>query len=135
MIEIDPCRLNKIIIQLQETANERDAVANARLTAAIFFKGSIIATGGNQRKSHPFQLKYARNEDSIFLHAETDAIKNSLRFIDIDDLKKSALIVCRVKANGTLALAKPCDGCQRAIANFNIQHVYYTTNEGEVKYL
>ena len=78
----------------------------------------------------------SESDDAIYLHAETDAIKNALKRIPESELEKASLYVCRVKydSNGrgkkiTWGLAKPCIGCQRAIATFGIRDVIYS-NEG-----
>ena len=79
-----------------------------------------------------FQKKYAPNEDAIYLHAEVSAIKNALRHIDEKVLAKSTLYICRIKRTGsrnspfTWGISKPCTGCQRAIATFNIKTVVYS---------
>lgn len=113
----------------------------ARLAACVVYKRDIVSFGVNQLKSHPFQAKFSKNEDSIFLHAETDAIKNSLKVINVDELSKSTLYVCRVKfadhkkRKFTWGLSKPCEGCSKAIASFNIKKVCYTCDDGGYTYL
>lgn len=74
------------------------------------------------------------------MHAEIDAIKNALKHINISELSKSKLFVTRLRyeasetvikvANLRRGLAKPCEGCMKAIATFNIKHVCFSTNEG-----
>ena len=54
-----------------------------RLAAGIVHKKSLIATGVNSYKSHPLMLQFGKNSDSIFLHAEVDAIKNALRLLSV----------------------------------------------------
>lgn len=106
-------------------------VTGTRMAACIVHKNRVAAFGVNKLKSHPFQLKFGKNADSIYLHAEIDAIKNSLRFLDVDDLKKSTLYVCRIKKEkkkDCWGLSKPCPGCTRAIATFNIKNVFYSTD-------
>lgn len=110
---------------------------NTRISAAIVFKNNIVAFGINARKSHPFQAKFGKNEDSVYLHAETDAIKNALKYISIEELSKSTLYVCRVKFSDTMkrsmifGLSKPCSGCSRCIATFGIRNVVYSLdNDG-----
>jgi deoxycytidylate deaminase len=106
--------------------------SGARLAAAIVHKNRIISVGVNQKRSHPFQAKYSTNEDAIFLHAETDSIRTALRYLAEKDFTKSTLYVCRIKhADGPdtpliWGLAKPCIGCQRAIATFDIKKVVYS---------
>lgn len=106
---------------------------NARLAACIVYKNDVVAFGVNQMKSHPFQARYSKNSDSVFLHAETSAIKNALRFITIDELEKSTLYICRVKHHGQslgFGMSKPCPGCFRCINAFNIPKVIYTLDNG-----
>ena len=106
---------------------------NARLAACIVYKNDVVAFGINQMKSHPFQARYGKNSDSVFLHAETSAIKNALRFITIDELEKSTLYICRVKHHGQVlgfGMSKPCPGCFRCINAFNIPKVIYTLDNG-----
>jgi tRNA(Arg) A34 adenosine deaminase TadA len=104
-------------------------VANYRLAAAIVYKNKVVAHGVPSYKSSPFQKKYAADEHKIFLHAEIAAIKNALRCLSVDELKHASLYVCRVKNDGW-GNSKPCLGCQRAIAEFGIKRVIYTSEEG-----
>jgi deoxycytidylate deaminase len=122
--------------------NRKGRVLRTRIAACIVYKNEIVSIGINQLKSHPFQAKFSRHEDSIFLHAETDAIKNSLKHISVDQLSKSSLFVCRIKYAEQKkkkiqmrGLCMPCEGCQRAIATFNIKNVIYTCDDGRHKYL
>ena len=113
--------------------------SGARLAAAVVYKNRIISIGINQKRSHPFQAKYSVNEDAIYLHAETDTIRGALRYLSEKQLSKSTLYVCRVKhENGPESpiiwgLSKPCIGCQRAIATFDIKNVVYS-EEGKGAY-
>lgn len=122
--------------------NRKGRVLRTRIAACVVYKNEIISIGINQLKSHPFQAKFSRHEDSIFLHAETDAIKNALKHISVAQLSKASLFVCRVKYDENSrkklkmrGMCKPCEGCQRAIATFNIKKVVYTCDDGTHKYL
>ncbi len=81
------------------------------------------------------QARFGKNEESIYLHAEVAAIRNALREVSVDDLQKMEIYICRVKKPKPFSkkyvwgLAKPCEGCQRAIAEFGLKRVVYTTNE------
>lgn len=105
------------------------------ISAAIVRKGRVISYGNNYMKTHPFQVKYSRNPESIFLHAEVNAIKNALRCIEVDDLLDCTLYICRQKYSASDkksmidGMAKPCDGCMKAIVEFGIKKVVYTTDE------
>lgn len=107
----------------------------AKLAACITYKRKFISFGVNRMKSHPFQMKYSRNDSSIFIHAEIAVIKNALRELSLDELRKSTLYVCRVRHPSAQdhsyvsGLARPCQGCMRAIVEFGIPRVIFTTDE------
>lgn len=81
--------------------------------------------GFNQRKTHPLAIQYGKNEWSVYLHAEINAIRNALKRHNLSVLSNSTLVVVRIKA-GKLAYSKPCIGCQRAINEFNIKRVVWS---------
>lgn len=117
---------------LFEMAKASKPVHRVRCLAAITHKkldSPIIAS--NAVKSHPFQMRFARNSDSIFLHAETNVIRQALRHLDADDLSKATLYVARAKINPLthkweMGMACPCRGCQKAIVTFDIENVFFT---------
>jgi tRNA(Arg) A34 adenosine deaminase TadA len=105
-------------------------VSNARIAAAIVYRGEIISIGVNSLKSDPLQARFSKNEHAIFLHAEIAAIKKALKRLSSVEMKKAELyIVRRKKLNGEACngLAKPCQGCQRAIETYEIGKVIYTS--------
>ena len=126
---------------LSKVAESVEPFARARLAAGLVYKNDIISIGTNKNKSHPFQKKYGTNSDAIFLHAETDAIYNAIRKYDAEIVSKSTLYVYRIKWENEKkrrlisGLAKPCVGCQRAIATFNIKNVCYSLDEEGYDYL
>lgn len=105
---------------------------NSRVSACVVYKNDIIAFGVNERKSHPFQARYSKNQDAIFLHAETAAIRNALKYISVEELEKSTLYVCRIKYEDTtkrklvFGISKPCSGCERCLSVFGIKNVVYS---------
>lgn len=122
-----------ILFKVAETV---EPVARMRLAACLVYKNQIVAMGVNKKKTHPFQQQYSKNEDAIYLHAENDCIVNALRTMPAVDLKKCSLYIMRIKKSDEKAknyipgLAKPCSGCQRAIAQFDIKNVYYSLDGG-----
>lgn len=131
----------KILDILSKIAIDVEPVSNAKLASAIVYKNDIISIGINRKKSHPFHAKYGKNEDCIYLHAETDAIKNALRRIPQEELAKTTMYICRVKRPDHVSqsyvwgLSKPCEGCARAISTFGIKKVIFTCDDGSYKYL
>ncbi len=126
---MDP-KIKQMLVRLAiENPGVRDRY---KLSAGIVYRGHLIATGVNSYKSHPLMWEWGKNPNSIFLHAEIDAIKNALRLITQDQLAKCDIYIVRVKHpyNGskgwTEGLAKPCPGCRRAIESFGLKRVFWT---------
>jgi len=126
---------SRIRDMLTRLAIETPGVDNGRvrMAAGIVYKKHLIATGVNSYKTHPIMIEEnGYRPGQIFLHAEVDAIRNALRLITQDQLTKCELHVVRVKrpragSNQWIqGLAKPCPGCQRTIANFGIEKVFWT---------
>lgn len=104
-------------------------------SAVIVYKNDVISLACNKSKSHPFQKRYSKASEAIFLHAEVAAIHNALKRVSLKELSKSTMYVCRVRINkenkSFFSYSKPCDGCMRAIAEFDIKNVMYTDESGE----
>jgi tRNA(Arg) A34 adenosine deaminase TadA len=90
-------------------------------------RGYYRAYGWNSKKSDPLAAKYGRHPDAIYPHAELAAIKNALRVMEPEELHSCTMYIARVLKNGETALAKPCTGCQRALLEFGIGNVEWTT--------
>ena len=133
-------RDSRIINNLFRLAQDIEPVKSSRLAACIILKNSVLGYGFSQMKSHPFQAEFAKNPDAIFLHAETDAIKNALKRASQDDVSKATLYIARAKIDHRTrkwiyGMAKPCIGCARAIATFDISNVVYTLDGEDYKYM
>lgn len=100
--------------------------------AAIVYKGDIVGLGYNNLKSHPFALKFSKHPEAIFLHAEIAAIHNAMKILTNEELSKCDLYILRYKSNRTLGLAKPCEGCMKAIVQFGIKKVFYTVDANDM---
>jgi deoxycytidylate deaminase len=78
---------------------------------------------------------YGKNAEAVYLHAETSAISNSLNHMGKTELEKSTIYVYRVKRPvdnvkiWSSGLSKPCEGCMRAITDFKIKRIVYSTDE------
>jgi len=138
---MSPERNNEICENLFKIAQSIAPVRSSRLAACLVYKNEIYAYGFSKMKTHPFQVRFFKNPQSIYLHAETDCIKNALRVTNDKTIAKSTLYVVRAKKDvhnhklWVYGLAKPCLGCQRAIITYDIKNVIYTTNEGHYKYM
>ncbi len=125
---INHSEIYDVLFKLAQTVEK---TANAQMAAAIFKRNKLVSFGVNSKKTHPFQKRFGKNDDCIFLHSEIDAIKNALRYISLDDLKKCSIYISRIKKDKPKGkyisgMAKPCEGCARALFSFGIKKVYYT---------
>lgn len=126
----------KQLDSLAAEAAKLPPVKASRVAASVVYKGRVVAVGVNSKRSDPLQKRFSKNEHAIYLHAEIAAIKVALRHLSLDELKKSTLYVCRVTFDNEdrtpkWALSKPCEGCHRAIVEFQISEVVYTIDGGE----
>ena len=96
-----------------------------QLTAIAYDKkGRIISVGNNSYvRTHTMQARYARKvgkPGAIFLHAEIDAI------VKARGRPIHRLFVSRVTPNGEYGMAKPCEICQMALAEYGVKIVEHT---------
>ena len=124
-------RTRRMLDNLALIAADAPKVANYRVSAAITYKNRLVSYGISSYKTSPFQKRFAADEYKIHLHAEIAAIKNALRTLHVSQLKNVTLYVCRVKSLGEWGNSKPCPGCQRAIAEFGIKNVIYTSADSD----
>lgn len=100
------------------------------------YKGKIIAKGFNSEKTHPIQMHYnkyrtMRGVNTQVLpkvHAEVKCI-SKLKNMDID-FKKVKIFIYRIRYDQPYGLARPCPACMKAILDFGIRDIYYTTDSG-----
>jgi len=128
----------KVMNFLRRQAIDVKAVKSSRIAAAISIRNDIISLGHCQKRTHPFQARYSKNTEAIYLHAETNAISNALNHVHKNDLARATLYIRRVKKLDKDAedyvdgLAKPCPGCMRAILTFGLKKVVYSTEDNNV---
>lgn len=128
----------KIINHLFILSRDKEKVANARCVAALCYRGNIISYGFNQYRTSWVQRRFKKNPEACFLHAEVDAIKNAMKIVDYQTIRKLTLYVVRARLINNqyqFGNAKPCCGCQACIDWFGISKVYYTCNDGSYQQL
>lgn len=95
-------------------------MAKQNLIAIAYNKrGCVVAVGRNSyEKTHPFQAKYASKTgcpEAVYLHAEIALL---LRLLATGRAKTVARIeVKRLKADGSMGLARPCPACAKALTD------------------
>lgn len=106
-----------------------------KLAAGVVRRGKLLAVGVNSYKTHPIMMNSGYREGQDCLHAEADAIKKCIKMGYADLLSSCELYVVRVKHPSKFTddyvhgLAKPCEGCNNIINDYNFKSVYYTTDE------
>jgi hypothetical protein len=126
----------RIMRELVRMCQDVPPVNTARLAAAVVIRGEVLAWGMNEMRSHPFQMKFGKNSDAIYWHAETRAIHNFIRRHDPDLLQKATIMVARIKRpfersrDFVPGMARPCKGCFSCIRDFGIPRIAYTSESG-----
>ena len=124
----------KFIDLVSKVAQDVMPVSNARIASAVVIGNNVVGLGRNSYKTHPLQAKYGTTEHNIHIHAEIDAIKNSLKRVSVDELSKATLYISRMKKRdrkrGFISgLSAPCAGCMGAITDFGIKRVVYSLDD------
>ena len=99
------------------------------------YKGKVISTGVNSRKSHPMQMKYDKyrhfRDDRTpphTLHAEIDCLNR----IDPTkyDMSKVRLYIYRPRKCSPTGISRPCPACMKRIKDLGIKVINYSTDAG-----
>lgn len=106
------------------------------LGAVLYCKGKMIAQGYNTLKTSPVQKRLNRERDfnpdesgvNNTVHAEIACLLKT-RETNID-YSKSVLYIYREHKSGVKAMARPCAGCMKAIKEYGIRTICYTTECG-----
>lgn len=116
--------------EIAEESSKKSEYPRINIGAALVLGNYLVATGYNQKKSHPKQAHFnSATKDfpsNHFLHAEVHTLIRSGRI----DIRGSDLYVFRKNKLGNLANCRPCAACWAAIREAGISRVYYTTNDG-----
>ena len=131
--------IEKQIKNLFLIARDLESVKNSRHAAAVMYKGKVISIGFSQYKTHPYAVKYQKNESAITLHAEVDAIYKATKRLTEQEMKKATLIVVRTKTivgkrhrlSDHVWYSKPCEGCEQCIKDHGIKKVVYSVDSEE----
>lgn len=112
------------------------------LGTVIVYKGRIVSTGYNSKKTHVVQKKYNQKYRTFnksdkpirdSLHAEISALVAIPKCVENNiDYSKCKIYIYRVCSGKRLkmGLAYPCSACLKAIEDKGIRKIYYTTDSG-----
>lgn len=122
-------RDHRHIEMLAEQAKEQDPVFRAQICAMLTVKNKPVSFGFNQNKTHPLAAKFSKHEEAVYIHAEIHSIINALRANKDCRFDCATMYVSRVLQSGEWGMAKPCDGCMKALKAYGISRVVYSVAE------
>ena len=132
-------RDQKLINHALSLATESE-FRRARMACVATYRRRIIAEANNGNKTHPLQSKYNVYRDDYHndgvvmpkVHAEMACLASIKSMIQKHNINPSeiTLYVARSCLNRDRGMARPCKACMRAIKDFGIRHVIYTTDVG-----
>jgi len=114
----------KLAVQQAESS-----VMNYRM-GAVVRRGNTVVGAGCNRNYHP-KLRRWRSPyltEHTGLHAEMAAVWG----VRWHSLKGCIIYVVRLKADGTLAMARPCPICQAMLNDAGIKKVFYSNEHGKI---
>jgi len=120
-----------------DTACNTPKFAHARICAVLTYRGKVVAIATNNNpRSHPQAARWGRTAHSIYPHAELKAILRA----EADGFykwEKATLWIARAadpmnNKHMVPALARPCEGCWRAIEAYQIGNVVWTIDSKAV---
>jgi deoxycytidylate deaminase len=119
---------------IARSVSEESIFNRYRIGAILVVKGKIIARGYNSTKSHPMQKMYNIERTDVtdsaphYLHAEIDVL-TKMKGMDVN-LKNAELYIYHINNKGEQRMARPCAACMRAIREYGVSVIHYSTPEG-----
>ncbi len=126
------CKHEEYLEQAFNIAQDIEPFAKVRIVAFLVYKDRVIGTATNRNKSHPITIRYGRNKEAIYPHAEVAAINRAKKRFS-GDWRKTTLYIARariVHGKWSYGLVKPCLGCWKALRDLEIGTVIWTKDHG-----
>jgi deoxycytidylate deaminase len=103
----------------------------AHIGAVLVVGRDIISVGVNGRKSHPLQKYYNKfrfldDNAHHLMHAELEALVRGRAMIR----SNATMYIYRLLRTGEQGMCRPCGGCMRALSDYKIGNIVYSTNNG-----
>ena len=98
------------------------------LCALIVKGGRVLSVGYNHRGLTALQNVHRVGRKAETVHAEVHAVlqkRDKIRF------EGSKIFVVRLRADGSLGLARPCPTCQAVLKAYGIKKAYYSISNEE----
>lgn len=107
-------------------AHPFDRTMDYNLCAVFVRGGKILSIGYNNRDWNPITEHYKVADHCCTTHAEVDGILKKRRKIRFEDSK---VFVVRIRSDGSVGDAKPCEMCQDVLYNYGVKKAIFTTSE------
>lgn len=93
----------------------------------ILKRNKVVSVGWNNTiKTHPMAATYGHKFFAI--HSELSALRNFP--FPIGELANFDMVNIRIRKDDTLAIAKPCEACERMLVAFRPRSLWFTNNLG-----
>ena len=114
-------------------AYEYDEYLEYHLCAVLVKGGQVLSIGYNKQATNSFVEHFTDRvrgvrDYCLSTHAEMDVV---LKARNVTDLRGSKIFVARVRRDGDLALARPCEICQEILYSYGVKRAYYTISNNE----
>lgn len=119
-------RDTRIINRLLKISEELENGMRCKHVAALYEGKRLISLAHNVPRSHPFEYRYSKCQNHLWLHAE----KNCLVQAKWRDLSGCTMYVARMDLSGEPNLSKPCSSCCAALVAVKIKRVVYSIKNG-----
>lgn len=136
-------KFDKQMFKAARKIAETSDFSTFHMGCVIVYKKHIIGAAANSDKTHPMQATYnqyrkfnkTKNGIKHSVHAEIAAI-NSIPYtigkdINWNKVKVYIYRICPGHDFGA-GVARPCPGCERALRDLGIKHIYYTGDNSYV---
>lgn len=100
------------------------SVSTYKVGAIIFDGSKIFSKGNNHVKSSPLGRQFFKDGSH---HAEIMAVTGMIHKPYL--MEGLDIFVCRLMANGSFGMAKPCPMCTCVLYKMGIKRAYWTSNE------
>lgn len=130
-------KLLQMMLRLYDNIYIEEQYHRLKVVAYLVYKNKIVNFGVNSEKTSPmqhyFRMQTHLSSISDFCdkeHAEINCLRSAaIRKIDFS---KAELVIVSKRKSGHFRLARPCCTCMKAIKQFGIKRVWYTTNEDTI---
>lgn len=113
---------------LKAAINQAEKSKYRHRVGAVLFKDSKILSYGFNATNHSNSVKTSHKFDS--LHAEASALSKMIRTGRMKECYNASMLVVRLRKDGTLALALPCEDCYRLMKACKIKTCYFSNDDG-----